>query len=354
MQARLERLRPLLAEAQVDLLLVSDPANRRYLSGFTGSAGTLLVSAEGAWLAVDFRYWEQAAAQAPDCTIVRLPPMSRFEAALPGLVAEHGWRRLGVEAEHLTIASFEKLRAALAEAPVEWLASEGLVPQLRQVKDADELRRLQAAIDLTDQAMAHVAGLLRPGVTEAELAWQAEAYMRTHGAEAAAFPTIVGFGPHGAHPHHESSERPLQAGEPVVIDMGARVDGYCGDLTRSFCLPLADSRFAERYNVVLEALRAAEGGLRAGMTGLEGDALAREVIAAHGYGEQFGHGLGHGLGLEVHEGPMLSRLNEHPLPAGAVVTVEPGIYLPDWGGIRLEDVVVLGEQGARVLTGAPL
>ncbi|HEV7216663.1 MAG TPA: M24 family metallopeptidase, partial [Chloroflexota bacterium] len=227
-----------------------------------------------------------------------------------------------------------------------------LVEGLRQTKDAEELQRIQRAIDLTDRAMAHAAGLLQPGISEALLAWEVELFMRTHGAEGLAFPTIVAFGANSALPHHQSGERRLQAVDPVVIDMGARVDGYCADLTRSFCLAPESGRFAEIYGVVLEALQAAEREVHAGLTGQQADAVARDVISRHGYGEYFGHSLGHSLGLAIHESPSLSRLNEKPLPPGVVETIEPGIYLPDWGGIRIEDVVVLEEQGTRILTGA--
>jgi Xaa-Pro aminopeptidase len=353
MLARLEQLRPLLDEAAVDVLLVASAENRRYLSGFTGSAGALLVTMEGAWLVVDFRYWQQAELQAPGWSIIRQAPMTRLEAMLPGLFAEHGWRRIGLEAEHLTLDTFDRLTTALQESPATLVKTTGLVERLRQAKDAAELRRIQAAIDLTDRAMEHAAGLLHPGVSEASVAWAVEAYMRTNGAEELAFPTIVAFGPNSALPHHHPGERQLAAADPVVIDMGARVDGYCADLTRSFCLSPDGGQFGEVYAVVLQALRTAEQRLHAGLTGQQADATARTVIADSGYGDYFGHSLGHSLGLAIHEAPSLSRLNTEPLPIGAVETVEPGIYLPGWGGVRIEDVVALDEQGARVLTGAP-
>jgi Xaa-Pro aminopeptidase len=353
MRARLERLRPLIAEAALDVLLVVGADNRRYLSGFTGSAGALLVSSDGARLVADFRYWQQAAEQAPDFAIVRMPPMTRLETILPGLVAEHGWQRIGVEADHLTLEAFDLLTQALAQQSATLVKTTGLVERLRQAKDAEELRRIQAAVDLTDAAMEHAAGLLRPGVSEAEVAWAVEAFMRTHGAQEVAFPAIVAFGANSALPHHHPSAYQLRAADPIVIDMGARVDGYCADLTRSFCLAPADDHYAEVYAIVLEALRTAEQRMHAGLTGQQADAIGRAVITEHGYGEFFGHGLGHSLGLAIHEAPALSRLNDQPMPAGAIETVEPGIYLPEWGGVRIEDVVVLEDEGTRVLTGSP-
>lgn len=353
MRARLDRLRLLMAEAQVDVLLVGSADNRRYLSGFTGSAGVLLVAANGAWLLVDFRYWQQAEQQAGDCTIVRLPPMARVETVLPDLVRGQGWRRFGVEADELTVDGFDTLVDALKDDAVTPVKTHGLVERLRQVKDEGELRSIGAAVALTDQAMDYAAGLLEPGVSEATVAWQVEAYMRTHGADGLAFPVIVAFGPNSALPHHHPGDARLQPSDPIVIDMGARVDGYCADLTRSFCLAPEGGQYADVYAVVLEAVQAAEQQLRAGMTGQAADAVARAIITGRGYGDFFGHSLGHSLGLAIHEAPTLSRLNDEPLRVGMVETVEPGIYLPDWGGIRLEDVVVLEEHGARVLTGAP-
>lgn len=353
MRARLERLRALLAEAAVDVLLITSAENRRYLSGFTGSAGALLVSLDGAWLIADFRYWQQAADQAPAFTIVRMPPMTRLEATLSSVVAEHGWQRIGVQADHLTLEAFDVLHEALKELPATLVRTTGLVERLRQAKEAEELRRIQAAVDLTDRAMAHARDQLRPGVSEAEIAWSVETFMRTQGAEGLAFPSIVAFGPNGALPHHLPTRYQLQAADPVVIDMGARVDGYCADLTRTFCLAPEGGPYAEVYAIVLEALRTVEQQMQAGLTGRQVDAIARDIIAGYGYGEFFGHGLGHSLGLSIHEPPALSRLNEEPLPVGAIETVEPGIYLPEWGGIRIEDLVVLEEQGMRVLTGSP-
>ena len=353
MQSRLERLRPLIAKAEAGVLLVSSPENRRYLSGFTGSAGTVVVAPEHAWLVADFRYWQQATEQAPDFELARLEIPRKVEDVLSDLIADQGWRRVGIEADHLTVETFDTLGEALSKAGAELVKTKGLIAGLRQVKDVDEVRRIQAAVDLTDQAMAHAQTLLRPGVTEAEVAWQVEMYMRTHGAEGIAFPTIVAFGPNSALPHYHAGDRVLQAGEPIVIDMGATVDGYRGDLTRSFCLPPVDPRFAELYSIVLEALETAKRGLHAGLTGKQADSIARDLIAERGFGPEFGHSLGHSLGLEIHEKPALSQRNEDPIAAGTIETVEPGIYLPGWGGVRIEDVVVVEEDSVRTLTGAP-
>jgi Xaa-Pro aminopeptidase len=227
------------------------------------------------------------------------------------------------------------------------------VEELRQVKDPAEVEAVRAAVELTDQAYEHAVELLRPGMTEKQVAWEIEKFMREHGAEGIAFESIVAAGPHAALPHHSPTDRPIATGEPVTIDCGARLNGYCGDLTRSFCLGSADERFAEVYGVVLRAQEAALGGLRAGLTGREGDALARDIIREAGHGDAFGHSLGHGIGLAVHELPRVSARSEDVLRAGMLTSVEPGIYLPGWGGVRIEDLVVIEADGARNLTRAP-
>ncbi len=352
MNQRVERFRELVQKEDLDVFFVSQPENRRYLSGFTGSAGYLLITPEEALLLVDSRYTEQAAQQAPDFEVVRVGNQP-LEKELPPILGRLGGRRWGLEKEHVTVGLYERLTPAFEEAGITLVGTAGLVEQLRAVKDAEELERLRRAIHLTDEAFAHFVGWVRPGVTEREAAWEIEKYIREHGGDGLAFPTIVAAGPNGAMAHHSPSDRPLQEGEPIVIDMGAIYQGYCADMTRTICLGAPDERFREVYALVLRAQEAAEAGIRAGMSGIEADRLARQVIEGAGYGEQFGHGLGHAVGLVVHETPRLSALAEDPLPAGATVTVEPGIYLPGWGGVRIEDVVLVKEGGVEVLTQTP-
>ncbi|NLE77042.1 MAG: aminopeptidase P family protein [Chloroflexi bacterium] len=333
----------------LDWLLVGSPHNRRYLSGFTGSDGYLLVSAEQALLATDFRYYEQVEQQAPDFALAQLTGsrLRSLASILQQVVG--GEERLGFEAEHLTVSLYETLQVQAGQA--QWIPTRGLVEGLRAIKDEAELAAIRQAVRLTDEALEAVAAALRPGHTERQVAWYLERHMREHGAEGLAFEIIVGSGPNGARPHATISDRPLQAGEPIVIDMGCRVDGYCADLTRTLVLGQPDSRFQELYAVVLQAQEAAERGLRAGVSGQEADALARSIISEAGYAEQFGHSLGHGVGLEVHEMPSLSALDDTNLPPGAVVTVEPGIYVPGWGGIRIEDMGVVQPDGFEIFTG---
>jgi Xaa-Pro aminopeptidase len=349
--SRIDRVRAALAEAGADALLVSQPEDRAYLSGFSGSAGCLLISREAALIATDFRYYEQAGLESPDYTLVKIT--STLANALPEMMALAAVRRLAFQADHATFDDVQTWARAVPE--IEWAPAKGLVMKLRAVKDAAEADALRAAIVLADEALAAALGQVAPGMTERELAWNIETYMRTHGASAAAFDIIVAGGPNGARPHARASDAPLLAGQPIVIDMGARLNGYCSDLTRTICLgqPADPEKFWDVYNTVLQAQMAAEAAIRPGLAGPAADAVAREVIAAAGYGDFFGHGLGHGVGLAVHELPRLGRLSTDVLAPGHFVTVEPGIYLPGWGGVRIEDIVLVTENGVEVLTQAP-
>lgn len=349
--ARLTRLRAKLAETGADALLVSQPENRAYFSGFTGSSGWLLITADRALIATDFRYYEQVGLECPGYELVQIT--TTLAAALPDMVQLAGVRRLAFEADHATFADVQDWSKAAPA--IEWAPTKGIGIGLRAVKDADEIATLRAAVALADEALAAGLAQLRPGMTELELSWAIESYMRTHGAQNVSFELIVACGPNGARPHARATAAPIVAGEPIVIDMGARVDGYCSDLTRTVCLgqPNDPERFWAVYNTVLQAQTAAEAAIRPGMSGQEADAVARDLITTAGYGPNFGHGLGHGVGLAVHEEPRLSRLGAGALVAGHVVTVEPGIYLPGWGGVRIEDIVLVTDNGAEVLTRAP-
>ncbi len=350
MQKRIAALRQQLQARGLDALLISQPDNRRYMSGFNGSAGYLIITPTEALLLVDFRYVEQAGQQAPDYQVERIA--KGIEEELPAYLPRLGGKRWAFESAHVTVSLFEKLRPVFEQAGIALQGVENLVEELRNVKDAAEQEKLRRAIRLTDEAFAHFLTWVRPGISERAAAWEIERYIREHGGEGLSFPTIIGSGPNGARPHHQAGERPLQAGEPIVIDMGAVVEGYHADMTRTIVLGEPDERFWTIYSLVRTAQERAEAGIRAGRPCAEIDALARDVIAQAGYGENFGHGLGHGVGLGTHEAIRLSSLSQDALPAGATVTVEPGIYLPGWGGVRLEDVVLVREDGAEILTGS--
>lgn len=345
---RLTDLRVQIAEKGLDALLVSEANNRRYMSGFTGSAGVLIISPTEALLATDFRYYEQVRMQAPDFELVEAS--ETIHKTLAEVVARYGFRRLGFESQDVTVETFERWQKAIPD--VEWVATAGLVEDLRQIKDAGEIARIAEAVRIADEAMEYIMEWMRPGVTEREVAWELKVYMRTHGAEKLSFTTIVGSGPNGAMSHAVTSERKIQRGDPVVIDMGAVYEGYCSDITRSFCLGEASDQYRQVWDTVLTAQQAAEAAIKAEMPGIEADAVARHIIYDAGYEGKFGHGLGHGVGLAIHETPRASFTSKDILHEGTIVTVEPGIYLPGWGGVRIEDMVVVTETGCRVLTQA--
>lgn len=356
MQHRLAHVRQLMHDQRLDALVITNVANRRYLSGFTGSAGTLLVSAERALLFSDFRYQAQAAQEAPDFEFRLLANASALPSALLAALREQGLdtprARLGFESADVSVAQYSVWQQAFKteQLQVSWLATEGLVEQVRLHKDAAELATLRRAIAITDQAFAAVRPLLRPEMRERDVAWELEKAMRERGADGVAFDIIVAGGDNGSRPHARAGDDQLGRGRPIVMDFGARLEGYHADMTRTVILGEADEQFWQVYNTVLAAQQAAEAGVRPGLTGQQADSIAREQIAAAGYGDAFGHSLGHGVGLVIHEGPRLAQTSQDLLAAGAVVSIEPGIYLLGWGGVRIEDLVVLTETGLDVLT----
>jgi Xaa-Pro aminopeptidase len=358
MNQRLHKLRGRMAELGLDAIFISQPQNRRYLSGFTGSAGNLLITADQAVIATDFRYYEQSAQQAPDFRLHQATgPM---EGWLPGLLTaagDLGGKRLGFESADLTFLLYRALRKAVEGLPAgqrpRLIAVTSLVEGLRAIKEPEELAAIQAAVDLSDAALQHVAGRIEPGWTEKQAAWEIEKHMRENGGESVSFDTIVAGGPWSAMPHAYPRDRALEQGEMVVIDMGVRLNGYCSDLTRTLFLGKPDDRFERVYDIVLGAQLTAEELVQAGMNGEEAHNLAHRVIEEAGYGENFGHGLGHGVGLAVHESPRLAKTSQDVLAEGMVVTIEPGIYVTDWGGVRIEDMVVIEDGRARVMTRAP-
>lgn len=353
MNSRLGKLRGALQEKELDAMLISTPENRRYVSGFSGSAGYLLVSQNDAVLATDFRYVEQAGRQSPDFRVHRTNIGLGW---LPELASELGVRRVGFEASEMTCATNTAFLKAIEEAEgsekPELVSTGGIVEGLRAIKDADELELLTRAIRIGDEAFEMVAPTIEPGVTEKGIAWELEKAMRERGAEKLGYDIIVAAGPNGALPHHRADDTVVQNGDAIVIDMGAVYEGYTGDMTRTIVVGEADETFRRVYDTVLRAQLEAEDRVRAGMTGKEVDAIARDIITEAGYGEAFGHSLGHGIGLEVHEEPRLSAISEQVLEDGMVFTIEPGIYLSGWGGVRIEDNVVLQNGRARIITGS--
>ena len=354
--ARIERLQQALGENEIDAMLVSSAENRRYLSGFTGSAGYLLISEGGQVLVTDFRYTEQAERQSTGYRVERMTAGQGWKW-LPELAADSGVSRIGFEASDVSVAVHSAFRKAIDEhedsPELTLVETSELVDKMRAVKDRDELEVLSKAVEVTDRALQSVAATVAPGVTEGEVAWELEKSMREQGAEGLAFETIVAAGPNGALPHHLADDTPIQEGQAVVIDMGAKYDGYCADLTRTIVVGEPDETFGEVYGTVLRAQIEAEERVRPGMTGKEVDAISRDIIADAGYGDNFGHSLGHGVGLAVHEYPRVGPTGDDAIEDGMVFTIEPGIYLSGWGGVRIEDIVVMEDGRARVLSRAP-
>lgn len=347
MRGRPEHLRALLPAAGVDAMLVSELVNVRYLTGYTGSNGLALIGSRTRTFITDFRYVEQAATEVHASFARVRAPVNLLEAVQDALPA--GELRLGFEEAHVTVAQLRQMHELLA-GRIELVPVGRLVEGLRAVKEPEEVERIRAATALADAAFERLvrSGLI--GRTERELAIELERDMRQRGAQRPSFETIVAAGPHGALPHAQPRDVEIRRGELVVIDWGAELDGYCSDCTRTVAAGEPGTEARGAYELVLEAQLAGLGAVRAGVSGREADAVAREVIGAGGRGEQFGHGLGHGVGLEIHEGPRLSWSSADDLHAGNVVTVEPGVYLPGRFGIRTEDLVVVREAGCEVLT----
>ncbi|MBI4339215.1 MAG: aminopeptidase P family protein [Chloroflexi bacterium] len=352
MSTRLRKLRDKLPEKGLDALLVSQAENRRYLSGFTGSAGYLLVSQNRAVLATDFRYVEQSRLQAPDFEIMKIEgEVGRW---FPQLVAPLSGARLGFESRDLSFAGQKQFAEAAAtlKQPVNLTPTEGLVESLRTVKEPEEIACLSQAAALADAAITEVVPRIQPGMSERMVAWMLEAFMREQGSQPLPFDIIVAAGPNGALPHYQPADTAILANQPVVIDLGARISGYASDMTRTICLGEGDRQFQRIYDIVLGAQLTAMATIAPGMTGEQADALARNVIVEAGYGDNFGHSLGHGTGLATHEDPRVGPNSRDILQNDMVFTVEPGIYIPGWGGVRIEDMVVLKEGKIKSLSKA--
>lgn len=354
---RIERLRELIASAGADSAIISHPANRRYLSGFPDddyapdeTSGILIVTGDAAILALSPTNlpWAEATVTPP----VEARPWERpWQPFIGKTLRELGARRTLFEDRALSVADHAAIVGAADG--VELVPAGARFNALRAVKSREEIAAIARAARITDEALAVALTELEPGMNERQLAWRLERAMRELGATGLAFPIIVASGPHSARPHHDPTDRPIAEGEPVTIDMGAALDGYCADLTRTIVLGEAPPIFVDRYNSVLGAQEAALRGIRAGMSGEDADRIARGALIAEGYADQLIHGLGHGVGIFIHEPPSLNANSSDILAPGHVVTIEPGIYFEDWGGIRIEDLGVVTETGLDVLSNAP-
>ena len=345
---RLLALRDALARADLDGLLVSSLPNIRYITGFSGSNALLLVTAKECILFTDFRYATQVGDEVGSAATVRIETTSLWTGLWSQLAATVGVERLGFESAHLLHRDFQRLLEQGSRWG--WRPAVDVIETLREQKDSGEIALIERAVAMAERALAATLPQVHPGLTETAIAGILERNLREAGSEAFPFPSIVASGPRSALPHARAADRVVAEGDFILFDFGAVTDGYCSDITRTVVLGRADDRQREVYETVREANALASGALRVGMRGIAADAIAREYIDARGYGEAFGHSLGHGIGLEVHESPRLARTNDTPLASGVVVTIEPGIYLAGWGGVRIEDDVLVTADGPRVLT----
>lgn len=354
--ARLASVQARLDEQNLDALLVFGSANRRYLSGFTTIdttigeyAGSVLVMRDRAVLLVSPLYADQAKAESGIGEPVEL--RGRMKKLLPERLTEWGVRRLGFERDYTLYGLYEDIAKGLPD-DAEMIPVQNFVEDLRLRKDAEEQDALRRVARIADEAYERAVNTMAPGVLERDLARRLDELMVEIGADGPAFGTIVAAGANSARPHHEPGGKPLEPGDAVVIDMGARLDGYCSDMTRSFSVGVSNARYDELYALVLDAHNRSKAAVRSGASGKDVDAVARELFKDAGYETEFSHSLGHGLGLDVHERPSLGKESEDTLEAGMVVTIEPGLYFGGWGGIRIEDSVIVTEDGSETLNHA--
>ncbi len=344
-QNRLKNLRIKMKLKNSQAALITRRANYMYMSGFTGTSAILYINHDRAVLITDFRYTQQAAVQAPDYEIVRYQG-SIFEE-LNKLLESDNIKELSFEDEDLTYAQYNEYAKRL---------SAGMVPlgrmveELRRVKDESEIEIISKAVDIADRVFSHILGFIRPGLSEIEVAAEMEHHMRRLGAEGPSFETIIASGKRASMPHGVASDKKIEAGDVITLDFGAIYKGYCSDMTRTIFLGKPGYELEKIYNIVLEANLLGLKAVKKDRAGKEIDAAARGYICGAGYGECFGHGLGHGVGLDIHEDPTLSARGDIVMQDGMVVTVEPGIYIPDLGGVRIEDMVVVDGMNARILT----
>ncbi|EEL49316.1 Xaa-Pro dipeptidase [Bacillus mycoides] len=345
---KVTKLRSAFGEAGIDGVLLTNEYSRRYMTNFTGTAGVVLISNDRALFITDFRYVEQASKQAIGYEIVQHTGLILDEVAKQ--VENLGIQKLGFEQDTLTYSSYTAHKEAIG---AEFVPTSGLVENLRLIKTDSEIKILKEAAQIADAAFEHILSFIRPGVSEIEVSNELEFFMRKQGATSSSFDIIVASGLRSALPHGVASEKVIEKGDFVTLDFGAYYKGYCSDITRTIAVGEPSDKLKEIYNVVLEAQLRGVNGIKAGLTGREADALTRDYITEKGYGEYFGHSTGHGVGLEIHEAPGLAFRSETVLEPGMAVTVEPGIYIPGVGGVRIEDDIIVTSEGNEVITKSP-
>ncbi|WP_353892513.1 type II 3-dehydroquinate dehydratase [Proteinivorax hydrogeniformans] len=345
---RVAELKKQLKEKGLDAMLVNQPENRQYITGFTGSSGYVLFTQDKDYFFTDFRYIEQAKEQLEGFEIVKhgFSPLDDISQYL----SNAGVQKLGFEEHFATYQAFQRYQKAFKNIQV--LPAGPIVEEIRKVKDRTEIENTEKAIDIAVAAFEHILGFLKPGIKEVDVALELEFFMRKKGASGLAFETIVASGHRSALPHGIASEKVLEEGDFVKMDFGCVYNGYCSDISRTVVLGKATDKQKKIYDTVLKAQQAAIDNIKAGVSGKKADDYARSVITEAGYGDKFGHGLGHGIGMVVHENPRVSPNSEDILRPGNIITVEPGIYIPEYGGVRIEDMLVITEDGSKNLTKA--
>lgn len=341
---RHERLLQKMKEWELHAIFISSAHNRRYITGFTGSSAYVYISARKKVLMTDFRYMEQAAMTCPDFEILDYMKLGLNET-IKKIMELDGTKTLGYENHHLTVKAFDFHKGHLEE--VEWIPLEDMLEKLRMVKDQSELDLIEYASSIGDAAYKHILEYVSVGMREIDVALELEMFMKKKGASRLSFESIVASGKRSSLPHAEPTTKTINKGDFVTLDFGCVYEGYCSDMTRTFVMGEADADQIRVYNTVFKAQELALGAIKAGMTGKEVDFVARTYIYDQGYEGYFGHGLGHSLGLEVHENPRLSEQGHMTLQEGMVVTIEPGIYIPDFGGVRIEDLIVVTKEGYK-------
>ena len=350
MNQRVEKLRRLMAEKNVDAALVTDESNVRYYTGFTGDESMALIDGDHCVFLTDFRYTEQAEGECPGFTVMEPEAAVPF-ATVDKLCREWGVKRLWVEEENISWSRYNKMSAAMDG--IELVPNDGAVKSVRVVKEPGEIDAIRKAQEIAELGFDYMLDFIEPGMTEREVALELEFFTRREGSEGMSFPSIIAAGPHGAMPHAQLSDQVIRDGDMIVMDFGCIYGGYHSDMTRTIVAGKATDEMKAVYDIVLKAQQTALDGLRDGIGEVAGDKLARDIIDRAGYGKQFGHGLGHGVGLEMHEEPRLAPLAKGVIREGMVVTVEPGIYLPGKFGVRIEDFVLVKKDGIENLTKAP-
>ena len=348
MMARVEKLRELMKENNLQGFLVTSPYNLRYLTNFTGTTGLAMITLDKAFFVTDFRYTEQAAEQATGFTIVK--NTGHIFDKVADLAERLQLDNLAFEETQVSFADYSLLEEIL---PCELVPVMGLIEELREVKDEEEVAIIEKACAIADQGFAFVLEMIKPGMTEIEVANQLDFFMRSKGASGVSFETIVASGLRSAMPHGVASHKVIEKGELITLDFGCYYEGYVSDMTRTFAIGSIQTKLKEIYDIVLEAQLKVLAEAKPGLTGIQLDAIARDHIASYGYGDAFGHSTGHGIGLEIHEGPNVSFRADKQFVPGNVITDEPGIYLPGIGGVRIEDDLLITAEGNRVLTHAP-